>query len=105
AASIALTHHERWDGTGYPGGLKEDQIPLESRIVAVADVYDALCSERPYKPAYSEDRAVEIIAADVGRHFDPDVFSAFAKSTEAFHAIRSDLMDGVCCPTANGAVI
>ncbi|MBU0719276.1 MAG: response regulator [Planctomycetes bacterium] len=104
AASIALTHHERWDGTGYPGGLKEDQIPLESRIVAVADVYDALCSERPYKPAYSADRTVEIIAREVGRHFDPDVFAAFAKLTDEFRVIRTDLMDDECCLTANGAL-
>ena len=61
AASIALTHHERWDGNGYPEGLAGEEIPLESRIVAIADVYDSLTSTRPYRIAYPEERAVKII--------------------------------------------
>ncbi len=71
AATIALTHHERWDGTGYPRRLAGEQIPLESRIVAIADVFDALMSNRPYRPARPEEEALTIIATTVGRHFDP----------------------------------
>ncbi len=74
---IALCHHERWDGSGYPHGLKGEQIPLAARIVAIADVYDALTHERPYKPAYSHDEAVSRISVERGRHFDPKVVDAF----------------------------
>lgn len=77
AERIALTHHERWDGAGYPYGLAEERIPLVGRIVAVADVFDALTHERPYKPAWEVERAVEQIAADRGRRFDPRTVDAF----------------------------
>jgi putative two-component system response regulator len=77
AGRIALTHHERWDGTGYPQGLSGEDIPLEGRIVAVADVFDALLSERPYKRAWSFDAAVAEIVGQRGRQFDPDVVEAF----------------------------
>lgn len=77
AASIALTHHERWDGTGYPMRLEGQDIPLEGRIVAVADVYDALTSDRVYRPAFSERAAVEIMVAGRGTQFDPAVLDAF----------------------------
>jgi putative two-component system response regulator len=76
AASIALTHHERFDGTGYPNGLKGDQIPLEGRITAIVDVLDALQSPRPYKTALPPEKCLEIIALDRGKHFDPQVHDA-----------------------------
>jgi response regulator RpfG family c-di-GMP phosphodiesterase len=77
AARIALTHHERWDGTGYPDGLAGEAIPLEGRIVGVADVFDALMAERPYKRAWSLEEAVTEIMAQRGRQFDPDVVDVF----------------------------
>ena len=77
ASTIALTHHEKWDGSGYPLGLKGADIPLEGRIVAVADVYDALSSRRPYKPAYPREKCFEIMRQENGKHFDPEVLAAF----------------------------
>lgn len=77
AAEIALTHHERWDGGGYPRGLAGTDIPLAGRIVAVADVFDALTSERSYKVAMPIEDAVRLIQMERGRHFDPDVIDAF----------------------------
>jgi putative two-component system response regulator len=74
---IALTHHERWDGTGYPYGLKDDAIPIEGRIVALADVFDALTSERPYKAAFSVDHALALMLDERGRHFDPELLDVF----------------------------
>jgi putative two-component system response regulator len=79
AKTIALTHHERWDGKGYPAGLKGEAIPLEGRIVAIADVFDALISVRPYKPAYSVEDSLKIMAAQDGNHFDPALMDAFRK--------------------------
>jgi CHASE2 domain-containing sensor protein len=77
AEEIALTHHERWDGGGYPNRLRGEQIPLSGRICAVADVFDALRSERPYKPAWSLEDTLEEIVRQRGRHFDPRVVDAF----------------------------
>lgn len=77
AASIALCHHEKWDGSGYPQGLAGEDIPLASRVVAIADVFDALTSERPYKRAWPVEEAVELIRNESGRHFDPQVVTAF----------------------------
>ncbi len=77
AETIAETHHERWDGAGYPAGLSGDEIPLAGRIVALADVFDALAHERPYKQAWPLDRAVEEIVSLGGSHFDPAVVAAF----------------------------
>jgi len=74
---ITQSHHERWDGTGYPEGLKERAIPLSARIMAIADVYDALVSKRPYKPAFPHERAIEIIKEESGSHFDPEIVSVF----------------------------
>jgi putative two-component system response regulator len=74
---IALTHHERWDGAGYPHRLEREEIPVEGRIVALADVFDALTSERPYKPAFEIDHAVGIMKEERGRHFDPDLLDIF----------------------------
>ena len=79
ARQIALTHHERWDGTGYPHELKGEAIPLMGRIVAMADVFDALISVRPYKAAYSIEDAVAYMRSQVGRHFDPGLLPTFEK--------------------------
>ena len=79
---IASTHHEKWDGTGYPNGLKENEIPLEGRITAVADVFDALSSKRCYKDAFPIDKCFQIIEDDAGTHFDPDVVQAFLDSRD-----------------------
>jgi putative two-component system response regulator len=77
AATIALSHHEKWDGTGYPGGLKGEEIPLVGRIVAIADFFDALTHERPYKQAWSREEALVEIQKQSGVHFDPRVVDAF----------------------------
>ncbi len=93
AASIALTHHEKWDGTGYPHGLAGDQIPLESRIVALADVYDALGSNRPYHRAYPQGNVIAALRELVGRHFDPAVHRAFEESIGEIRSIRERFSD------------
>ncbi|WP_424932784.1 HD domain-containing phosphohydrolase [Amaricoccus macauensis] len=80
AASIAKSHHERWDGTGYPDGLAGKDIPIEGRIAAIADVFDALCTDRPYKRAWSLDRAREHISSEAGAHFDPQCVAAFERA-------------------------
>ena len=77
AESIALTHHEKWDGSGYPQGLKEVEIPLVGRICCICDVFDALVSDRPYKKAWSVENAVAEIQKGKGKHFDPKVVEAF----------------------------
>ena len=87
ARDIALTHHEKYDGSGYPQGLAGADIPLAGRIVAVADVYDALTSKRVYKGAYSHSIAREIIVKDSGKHFDPDVVEAFVARERDFEGI------------------
>jgi putative two-component system response regulator len=79
AERIALTHHERWDGSGYPMGLKAEDIPIEGRIVSVADVYDALSHDRPYKKAWPLEEAVAEIERNAGRQFDPQVAAAFVE--------------------------
>ncbi len=95
AATVALTHHEKWDGSGYPRGLSGEAIPLESRIVAIADVFDALTSNRPYRPARPEEEALAIIAAKVGSHFDPRVYAAFLRALPEIRAIRARFDDNV----------
>lgn len=80
AERIALTHHERWDGTGYPQGLAGDAIPIEGRIVALADFFDALSHDRRYRPAWPPEKVLEEIAAQSGRHFDPRIVKAFVQS-------------------------
>ena len=80
ARVIALTHHEKWDGSGYPQGLKGTEIPLEGRVVAIADVFDALLSQRPYKPPIPLDQALEHMRSQSGIHFDPDLMQAFYKA-------------------------
>jgi putative two-component system response regulator len=88
AALIALTHHERFDGTGYPGGLTEERIPIESRIVAVADAFDALLSDRPYRRAIGLDDALELIERGSGTHFDPTIASLAVSESQALSAAR-----------------
>ncbi len=85
-AEIALTHHEKWDGTGYPAGLAGEAIPLAGRIVSIVDVFDALTSERRYKEAWSPDRALAHIVGESGRHFDPALVAVFEKNFAEFRA-------------------
>ena len=92
-ALIALGHHERYDGKGYPSGLDGDHIPLCARIVAVADVYDALTSVRPYKKAWKADDALEYIRAQRGKHFDPRLADAFLGVSERVLEVQRDLQD------------
>ena len=80
ALGIPLSHHEKWDGTGYPRGLKGEEIPMAARIFAVVDVWDALTSDRPYRPAWSEEQALTYIREQSGKHFDPDAVDLFFKS-------------------------
>lgn len=91
---IAWTHHEWFDGSGYPLGLKGEQIPLSGRIVALADVYDALTTKRVYKPAFSHEDAKSIILKQEGSHFDPKVVGAFLSSEHRFLEVRERLGDG-----------
>ena len=89
ARDIALHHHERWDGSGYPHGLAGNDIPLSARVVALADVYDALRSLRPYKPARSHAYSVAEICRDKGSHFDPHIVDAFLAQAEKFDAVAA----------------
>jgi putative two-component system response regulator len=93
AKEIALSHQEKWDGSGYPEGLAGEAIPVSARLMAVADVYDALISRRVYKPPFTHDRAVEMIAEGRGRHFDPDVADAFLEIREEFRTIALKFAD------------
>jgi putative two-component system response regulator len=92
--AIALTHHERWDGAGYPRGLSGTEIPIEGRIVAVCDVFDALVSQRPYKAAWTVEDAVAEIASLRGSAFDPDVVGAFLRCLPEIEAVRQKV--GAC---------
>ena len=93
AKEIAATHHEKWDGSGYPFGLKGDAIPLSGRLMAVADVYDALISARVYKPAMSHHQAIEMIVQGRGTHFDPDIVDALLQIADEFAAIAEKYKD------------
>ena len=93
AYRIALTHHERWDGTGYPIGLSGEDIPLEGRITAVADVFDALSSERPYKKAFPVDECFRILTDGRGSYFDPDVIDAFFRQRSEVVTVQMDYLD------------
>jgi putative two-component system response regulator len=84
AKIFAVSHHEKWDGTGYPKGLKENEIPLLGRIMAIADVYDALVSERSYKKAFTHEEAVNIIADSRNKHFDPSLIDIFLVVSDKF---------------------
>jgi putative two-component system response regulator len=97
AATIARNHHERWNGGGYPRGLKGTEIPIEARIVAVVDVYDALRSKRPYKAEFDQEKTLSIMLDGDGRtdpsHFDPQMLDIFRNNSEQFDAIYKDLAD------------
>ncbi len=86
AREIAFTHHEKWDGTGYPQRLKGEEIPITARIVAIADVFDALTTERPYKKAWEIDAAVKLIDEEAGKHFDPAI-------VKVFHSVLPEILD------------
>jgi putative two-component system response regulator len=93
ASRIALTHHERWDGSGYPLGLAGEDIPIEGRITAVADVFDALSSVRPYKPSYPIDKCFNILRSESGTHFDPKVIEAFFSRRDDVVRTQLELAD------------
>ncbi|MCK5682656.1 response regulator [bacterium] len=101
ARSIALTHHEKWDGTGYPHGLKGDQILFEGRIAALSDVFDALTSRRPYKDAYSYEKAISIIKDGKGKHFDPELVDLFIDNIDDFLSIKQEFSSPDEQPTDN----
>ena len=93
--AIARHHHEQWDGSGYPNGLKGIEIPITSRIAAIADVFDALTSKRPYKEAFSVERSLAIISEGRGSHFDPDVVDAFLAIRDEILSIKKQYDDDV----------
>ncbi len=97
---VAASHHERWDGSGYPSGLAEEKIPLAARILTIADQYDALRSVRPYKPSLSHDDACGIIIEGDGRtnpsHFDPRVLQAFKRSLKEFDGVYNEFSHVAC---------
>lgn len=93
AAEIAASHHEKWNGSGYPAGISGDSIPLVGRIVAIADVYDALRSDRPYKDAFTVERSLQIIRESSGSHFDPKVVAAFIDAYPQIEAIEREFSD------------
>jgi len=87
------SHHERWDGTGYPEGLSGEEIPVSARLMALADVYDALISRRVYKNPIPHSIAIEIISGEAGKHFDPAVVEAFLALADRFKAIAERFHD------------
>jgi putative two-component system response regulator len=93
AKQIAFSHQEKWDGSGYPQGLAGDAIPIPARLMALADVYDALISRRVYKPAFPHEKAVEIIIEGKGKHFDPDTVDAFLAIQDEFREIAGRFAD------------
>jgi putative two-component system response regulator len=88
AGIFAGTHHEKWDGSGYPRGLKGEEIPLQGRLMAIADVYDALVSDRPYKKAFTHEQATDIISKGSGNHFEPVLVDVFLKIADEFNEIK-----------------
>lgn len=95
ARAIALSHHEKWDGSGYPNGLKGEEIPIEGRIAAICDVFDALTSWRPYKKAWSIDEAVKFLEDNSGSHFDPNLVPLFIKILPKVLSIRDEHQDQI----------
>ena len=93
ACEIAEGHQEKWDGSGYPKGLKGEEIPVSARLMAVADVYDALISKRVYKPPFPHSKAVGIISEGKGSHFDPDMVDAFLEIHEEFRRVALEFAD------------
>ncbi len=92
-ARIAACHHEKWDGSGYPKGLAGEAIPVEARITAIADVYDALSHKRHYKEPWPEERVVQVLREGRGAHFDPDLLDLFLSNLDAMRAIRENNLD------------
>ena len=95
AKEIALNHHEKWDGSGYPQGLKGENIPLTARIIAIADVFDALTTKRPYKEAWSVERAISFIDEKSGSHFDPELVIAFHKALPEILKIKAQYAESI----------
>ena len=93
ARTVVLSHHERWDGSGYPAGQRGDEIPIEGRIAALADVFDALTSERPYKSAWSVPAAIDYVHENAGRHFDPNLVAVFDEVLPDILDIREQFAD------------
>ncbi len=93
ASEIAGSHHEKWDGSGYPKGLSGEDIPLCGRIVAIADVYDALSSKRPYKQPFPEEKVLAIFEESAGKHFDPTLYEAFLECLPRFREVRNHWSD------------
>jgi len=93
AKNIALTHHEKWDGSGYPNGISGEDIPIEGRISAICDVFDALTSDRPYKKAWSVEKTMDLIREESGRHFDPGLVPLFESILDDVLRYRSQHMD------------
>lgn len=93
AKNIALYHHEKWDGSGYVHGLRGEEIPVEARIVALADVYDALGCRRVYKPAYPEDEIDVVIRESSGKHFQPELVEIYFEKKSEFLAIKRGLLE------------
>ncbi|MES2928309.1 MAG: HD domain-containing phosphohydrolase [Pseudomonadota bacterium] len=94
AAEIALAHHERWDGTGYPNQLAGQAIPLSGRIVTIVDFYDALTMDRVYRPAFSHEKALDMLLAERGKAFDPDIVDCFLRNSAAISALREQVTAG-----------
>ena len=94
AAEIALAHHERWDGKGYPNQLAGPAIPLSGRIVSIVDFYDALTMDRVYRPAFSHEKALEMLLAERGKAFDPDIVDCFLRNSPAISALREQVTAG-----------
>ena len=90
AVRLAAYHHEKWDGSGYPYGIKGEEIPLSARVMAVADVFDALVSKRSYKEPFPFDKAVDIIKEGSGKHFDPTVVDVFIGALDKVKAIADE---------------
>jgi putative two-component system response regulator len=102
ACEIALSHHEKWDGTGYPAGLKGSAIPLTGRIIAIADVFDALTTARPYKEAWPVSRAIDLIERERGKHFDPQVVEAFLHGIDSILEIKEKYKENETIPFPEG---
>jgi putative two-component system response regulator len=93
AKEIALYHHEKWDGSGYPHGLAGEAIPLSARVAAIADVFDALTSKRPYKEAWSVEKAIAYLREEAGRHFDPALVESFVSLQAEIVEMRRGLLE------------
>ncbi|MDT8370963.1 MAG: HD domain-containing protein, partial [Gammaproteobacteria bacterium] len=93
ARAVAMSHHEKWDGSGYPNNIKGEEIPIEGRICAICDVFDALTSARPYKPAWPIEKALTVLREEKGRHFDPNLVALFESVLDDVLAFRAHHLD------------